>query len=61
MLRSSNCVLAGKSEAEFAKLNECPMDPGIYANFVHHFESVCVGCNLLGINIELLEKLQAFC
>ncbi|XP_064594783.1 DNA-directed RNA polymerase III subunit RPC2-like [Liolophura sinensis] len=30
MLRSSNCVLAGKSPAEFAKLNECPMDPGGY-------------------------------
>ncbi|XP_057313106.1 DNA-directed RNA polymerase III subunit RPC2-like [Hydractinia symbiolongicarpus] len=30
MLRSSNCVLAGKSEAELAKLNECPLDPGGY-------------------------------
>jgi len=30
MLRSSNCVLAGKSEAELAKLNECPHDPGGY-------------------------------
>lgn len=30
MLRSSNCVLAGKSPAELAKLNECPMDPGGY-------------------------------
>ena len=29
MLRSSNCILAGKSEAELAKLNECPMDPGM--------------------------------
>ena len=28
MLRSSNCVLAGKSELELAKLNECPLDPG---------------------------------
>lgn len=28
MLRSSNCVLAGKTPAEFAKLNECPLDPG---------------------------------
>lgn len=30
MLRSSNCVLAGKSDAELAKLNECPHDPGGY-------------------------------
>ncbi|XP_050391784.2 DNA-directed RNA polymerase III subunit RPC2, partial [Patella vulgata] len=30
MLRSSNCVLSGKSPAEMAKLNECPMDPGGY-------------------------------
>jgi len=30
MLRSSNCALAGKSEADLAKLNECPHDPGGY-------------------------------
>lgn len=30
MLRSSNCVLNGRSPAEMAKLNECPMDPGGY-------------------------------
>ena len=30
MLRSSNCVLTGKSQAEMAKLNECPIDPGGY-------------------------------
>ncbi len=30
MLRSSNCILAGKSEKELAKLNECPIDPGGY-------------------------------
>jgi len=30
MLRSSKCVLAGKTEAELAKLNECPLDPGGY-------------------------------
>lgn len=30
MLRSSNCVLTGKSEYELAKLNECPLDPGGY-------------------------------
>ncbi|XP_071575754.1 DNA-directed RNA polymerase III subunit RPC2 [Temnothorax nylanderi] len=30
MLRSSNCVLTKKSEAELAKMNECPLDPGGY-------------------------------
>ncbi|RXM28991.1 DNA-directed RNA polymerase III subunit RPC2 [Acipenser ruthenus] len=30
MLRSSNCVLMGKTPAEFSKLNECPLDPGGY-------------------------------
>ncbi|CAG5128580.1 unnamed protein product [Candidula unifasciata] len=30
MLRSSNCVLTGKTAAEMAQLNECPMDPGGY-------------------------------
>jgi len=30
MLRSDNCVLAGKSEAELAKLGECACDPGGY-------------------------------
>merc|ERR1719317_1908191 len=30
MLRSSNCVLANKNEAELAKMNECPHDPGGY-------------------------------
>lgn len=30
MLRSSKCVLTGKSPAELAKLNECPYDPGGY-------------------------------
>lgn len=28
MLRSSNCVLTGKTPMEFSKLNECPLDPG---------------------------------
>jgi len=28
MLRSSNCVLAGKSHDQLAKLNECAYDPG---------------------------------
>ncbi|KAK1126625.1 DNA-directed RNA polymerase III subunit RPC2 [Melipona bicolor] len=30
MLRSSNCVLTGKSHFELAKMNECPHDPGGY-------------------------------
>lgn len=30
MLRSSNCVLAGKNPVELAKHNECPYDPGGY-------------------------------
>eukprot|EP00854_Cymbomonas_tetramitiformis_P015153 gene15153-17925_t len=30
MLRSSHCVLAGKDEAQLARLGECPLDPGGY-------------------------------
>ena len=30
MLRSSRCVLTGKSEEELARLGECPLDPGGY-------------------------------
>lgn len=30
MLKSSNCVLNGKSEEQLAKLNECPIDQGGY-------------------------------
>ncbi|GAB0088725.1 DNA-directed RNA polymerase [Sergentomyia squamirostris] len=30
MLRSSNCVLSGKTEFELSKMNECPHDPGGY-------------------------------
>ena len=30
MLRSSNCILTGKTPSELAKLNECPIDPGGY-------------------------------
>ncbi|XP_052807521.1 DNA-directed RNA polymerase III subunit RPC2-like [Mya arenaria] len=41
MLRSSNCVLNGKSPAEMAKLNECPMDPGGYF-IVKGTEKVCL-------------------
>ena len=40
MLRSSRCVLAGKSEAELARLGECPLDPGGYF-VVRGVEKVC--------------------
>ncbi|KAG5638940.1 DNA-directed RNA polymerase III subunit [Sphagnurus paluster] len=30
MLRSSKCVLTGRSEAELARMIECPLDPGGY-------------------------------
>jgi len=30
MLRSSNCVLTGKTPTELSRLNECPIDPGGY-------------------------------
>lgn len=30
MLRSSHCVLSGKSEKEMNRLGECPLDPGGY-------------------------------
>lgn len=30
MLKSTHCVLYGKSEYEISKLNECPLDPGGY-------------------------------
>ncbi len=30
MLKSSHCVLAGKNEAEMARMLECPLDPGGY-------------------------------
>ena len=30
MLKSSKCNLYDKTEAELAKMNECPLDPGGY-------------------------------
>ncbi|KAJ7279043.1 hypothetical protein C8J57DRAFT_1712962 [Mycena rebaudengoi] len=30
MLRSSKCVLTGKSDAQLARMTECPLDPGGY-------------------------------
>ena len=43
MLRSSNCILTGKSHAELAKLNECPLDPGGYF-VVNGTEKVSLEC-----------------
>jgi len=42
MLRSSNCVLTGKSPAELASLNECPIDPGWLKkqNYCHCYNSM---------------------
>ena len=37
MLRSSNCVLTGKSPAELASLNECPIDPGWFEYNKNYF------------------------
>ncbi|KAL0488000.1 DNA-directed RNA polymerase III subunit RPC2 [Acrasis kona] len=41
MLRSSHCVLRGKSTEELAKLGECPLDPGGYF-VVKGVEKVCL-------------------
>uniref|UniRef100_UPI00358DE3D5 DNA-directed RNA polymerase III subunit RPC2 isoform X2 n=1 Tax=Myxine glutinosa TaxID=7769 RepID=UPI00358DE3D5 len=41
MLRSLKCVLMGKSPAECAKLDECPLDPGGYF-VVKGVEKVCL-------------------
>ncbi|KAI6003252.1 beta and beta-prime subunits of DNA dependent RNA-polymerase [Pisolithus orientalis] len=30
MLRSNKCILTGKSEAQLARMDECPLDPGGY-------------------------------
>ena len=40
MLRSSKCVLTGKSEEELAQLKECPLDPGGYF-IIRGVEKVC--------------------
>lgn len=41
MLRSSKCVLTGKSPEEMAKLGECPLDPGGYF-IMRGVEKVCL-------------------
>lgn len=30
MLRSNKCILTGRSEAQLARMTECPLDPGGY-------------------------------
>lgn len=30
MLRSNKCILTGRSEAQLARMSECPLDPGGY-------------------------------
>lgn len=41
MLRSSNCVLTGKTPMEFAKLNECPLDPGTKTEHRKYISAYC--------------------
>nr|XP_039254006.1 DNA-directed RNA polymerase III subunit RPC2-like [Styela clava] len=53
MLQSSNCVLAGKNPVEFAKLNECPYDPGGYF--------VCKGVEKVILIQEQLSKNRMIC
>lgn len=38
MLRSSNCVLTGRSEAELARMKECPLDPGMWHECSSYWE-----------------------
>ena len=45
MLRCDRCVLAGKDEAQLARLGECPLDPGGYFVVrVSFVLCVLVGC-----------------
>ena len=48
MLRSANCVLTGKTDAEMAELGECPLDPGGYF--------VCKGVERVILTQEQLSK-----
>lgn len=53
MLRSSNCVLAGKNPVELAKYNECPYDPGGYF--------VCKGVEKVILIQEQMSKNRMIC
>ncbi|KAL8595334.1 DNA-directed RNA polymerase III subunit RPC2 [Nucella lapillus] len=55
MLRSSNCVLSGKSQAEMAKLKECPLDPGGYF-IIRGTEKVILIQEQLSKNRMIVEK-----
>ncbi|KAG1714219.1 DNA-directed RNA polymerase III subunit RPC2 [Nymphon striatum] len=55
MLRSSKCVLRGKSSAELAKLKECPHDPGGYF-IVKGAEKVILIQEHLSKNRMMVEK-----
>ncbi|KAG1686323.1 DNA-directed RNA polymerase III subunit RPC2 [Nymphon striatum] len=55
MLRSSKCILRGKSPAELAKLKECPHDPGGYF-IVKGAEKVILIQEQLSKNRMMVEK-----
>lgn len=55
MLRSANCILTGKSDAELAKLGECPLDPGGYF-IVRGAEKVILIQEQLSKNRIIIEK-----
>ncbi|CAB3370719.1 Hypothetical predicted protein [Cloeon dipterum] len=55
MLKSDKCVLNGKSEAELAKLGECPLDPGGYF-IVRGQEKVVLMHEQASKNRAMLEK-----
>ena len=55
MLRSSQCILSGKSEKEMALLQECPLDPGGYF-IVNGTEKVILVQEQLSKNRIIVEK-----
>ena len=55
MLRSSQCVLSGKSEKQMALLDECPLDPGGYF-IVKGTEKVILVQEQLSKNRIIVEK-----
>ncbi len=57
MLRSSKCVLAGRSEAEMGMLNECSVDPGGYF-IVRGQEKVILVQEQLSKNRVIVESMK---
>lgn len=55
MLRSSRCILTGKSEKEMGGLHECPLDPGGYF-IVNGTEKVILVQEQLSKNRVIVEK-----